>query len=332
MQQICTDSYTLNSICDARIYIMTQCNVHLARLLVILVSILTVSGSAEGKIDVFVSILPQKYFMQQIGKDFVDVQVMVQPGASPATYEPKPRQMADIAKTQLYFSIGVPFENVWLSKIAASNPKLTIVATDQGIQKSVMADHFHQETHADHHTANRNINSQQESDKFQTNHGTPDPHIWLSPSLVRIQARTILKSLQKIDPVHSSDYQSNYKAFMGEVSKLDAELKMIFSGNHGLRFIVFHPSWGYFADTYGLKQVPIEIEGKRPKPAQLKLLIDYANQNDIKVIFVQPQFSAKSAQVIARGIGGQVVIADPLAENWADNLRNVALKIRAALR
>ncbi len=311
---------------------MIQYNGHFARLLVILASILTVSGAAEGKIDVFVSIIPQKYFVQQIGKNLVDVQVMVQPGASPATYEPKPRQMAAIAKTDLYFAIGVPFEKVWLSKIAASNPNMSIVSTDHGIQKSVMADHHHHGKEADQHHSNRNNMSQQESDKFQSNHGIPDPHIWLSPPLVRIQARTILKSLQKIDPVHRSDYELNYKALMVEISKLDAELKMIFSGSHGLRFIVFHPSWGYFADTYGLKQIPIEIEGKRPKPAQLKLLIDYANQNDIKIIFVQPQFSAKSAQVIARGIGGQVVIADPLAEDWAENLRNVALKIKAALR
>ena len=96
--------------------------------------------------------------------------------------------------------------------------------------------------------------------------------------------------------------------------------------------MVFHPSWGYFADTYGLKQVPIEIAGKDPKPAQLKELIEYARQRAIKFIFVQPQYSAKSAQLIARAIGGQVVFTDPLAEDWAGNLRAVARKLRTALR
>ncbi len=147
-----------------------------------------------------------------------------------------------------------------------------------------------------------------------------------------IQAHTIFVALQKADPLHSSDYEANYKALVSEISELDAELENIFSGTHGLQFMVFHPSWGYFADTYGLKQIPLEIEGKNPKPAQLKELIEYANQNDIKVIFVQPQFSAKSAGVIARQIGGQVVFADPLAEDWAVNLRKVAREIRAALR
>ena len=311
---------------------MTKLGSHLIGLLAIFITILAVSQSAEGKIAVFVSIPPQKYFVQQIGKHLVDIQVMVQPGASPASYEPKPRQMAAIAKAHIYFSIGVLFESVWLGKIASSNPNLTIVQTDRGIKKSVMAGHHFHERDLDHQDTAQNSKNGHGQDKIRRDHGIPDPHIWLSPPLVMIQARTILAALQKADPIHRSDYETNYRALIAEVSELDAELKMIFNGRQGLRFMVFHPSWGYFADAYGLKQVAIEIEGKRPKPAQLKELIEYANQNDINVIFVQPQFSAKNAEVIARGIGGQVAIADPLAEDWAQNLRNAALKIKAALR
>ena len=80
------------------------------------------NGHAADKIPVFVSIVPQEYFVQQIGKDLVEVQAMVRPGASPATYEPRPRQMADLSKTRIFFAIGVPFENFWLDKIAAANP------------------------------------------------------------------------------------------------------------------------------------------------------------------------------------------------------------------
>ena len=123
-----------------------------------------------------------------------------------------------------------------------------------------------------------------------------------------------------------------YKTFSSEIAALNAELRTIFSGMQGMQFMVFHPAWGYFAHTYGLEQVPVEIQGKHPKPAQLKELIKHAQKNNIKVIFVQPQFSAKSAEVIARGIGGEVVLADPLAENWAPNLRDVARNIKAALR
>jgi zinc transport system substrate-binding protein len=299
---------------------------------VVIAMTLLVAGSAAGKVAVFVSIMPQKYFVQQIGKNLVDVRVMVHPGASPATYEPKPRQMAAIAKTHIYFSIGVPFENVWLNKIVSSNPNMMVVQTDHGIQKASMVDHHHHDKAADHQKTDQQHNNEGGNDENRRNTGIRDPHIWLSPPLVMIQARTMATTLQTVDPAHRSDYEANYKAFISEISKLDTDLKNIFSGNHGLQFMVFHPAWGYFADTYGLKQIPVEVEGKNPKPAQLKSLIEFANTNDIDVIFVQPQFSAKSAEVIARGIGGQVVVADPLAPDWPANLRKVSREIKAALR
>jgi zinc transport system substrate-binding protein len=272
------------------------------------------NAAASQKMTIFVSIAPQKYFVQQICKELANVQVMVPPGASPATYEPKPRQMAAISKTRIYFSIGVPFEKTWLKKIAAANPAMAVVPTDRGIKKQSIAVYHHHE------------------DEKQPDHGTLDPHIWLSPPLVMIQARTILEALQETDPTHRSVYENNYRVFMSQLSDLDAELRTIFTGTSGQQFMVFHPSWGYFAHAYGIKQVPIEIEGKEPKPAQLRELIEHAREDGIKFVFVQPQFSARSAKLIAREISGQVVFADPLAEDWAGNLLGVARKFESALR
>ena len=283
-------------------------------LFILIIALLICYTPAYGKLAVMVSISPQKYFVQQICKDLANVQVMVPPGANPATYEPKPRQMAAISKTRIYFSIGVPFENAWLKKIVAANPDMTVVPTDQGIQKLPMDVDHHHEGEKPHE------------------HGILDPHIWLSPPLVGIQARTILEAVQAADPDNRSVYERNFKAFMVQVSNLDAELKRIFSRGTGQRFMVFHPSWGYFARAYGLKQIPIEIEGKEPKPAQLKELIEHAREDGIQVIFVQPQFSIRSARVIAGEIGAKIVIADPLAEDWADNLSAVARKFESALR
>ena len=147
-----------------------------------------------------------------------------------------------------------------------------------------------------------------------------------------MQARTILNALQEVDQANRSKYEANYKAFMAELVDLDADLKKIFAGRQGLRFMVFHPSWGYFARSYGLVQVPVEIEGKSPKPAQIMELIEHARENNIKIIFVQPQFSSKSAELIAREIGGEVAMVDALAENWSENLREVANKFEAALK
>ena len=292
-------------------------------------------------IPVFVSIVPQKFFVEQIGKDLVTVNVMVQPGASPATYEPKPKQMAELSKSEIYFSIGVPFENAWLGKIAAANPKMKMVATDQGIEKQPMAAHHHHEEAEEHHEQGEEHHEEghEHHDAADHEHAEHhhheqglDPHIWLSPPLVKMQAQTIMAALQTADPAHKSTYEANYEQFAATIDALDVDLKQTFAGRQGLQFMVFHPAWGYFAQAYGLAQVPIELEGKDPKPAQLKELIEHARESKINVIFVQPQFSTKSANQIAKAIDGQVVPADPLAEDWASNLKMVAEKFKAALR
>ncbi len=269
-------------------------------------------ASCAAPLRLFVSIAPQKYFVQQIGKALVDVHVMVPPGASPATYEPRPRQMALLANTRAYFAIGVPFENAWLNKIAAANSHMQVIHTDHGIQKLAMTPHHHEIHHQDPSGL--------------------DPHIWTSPRLVMIQARTILTALQELDPSHAQIYAKNNHVFMQALQQLDDELKTIFAAYQGRPFMVFHPSWGYFAHTYGLVQVPVEIQGKAPKSAQLKTAIERARSQNIKVVFVQPQFSKKSAELIAKSINGKIIVADPLALDWAANLRRQAIKFKAALR
>jgi len=282
------------------------------------------SMAANDRLPVFVSILPQQYFVQQIGGAHVDVQVMVSPGASPATYEPRPRQMTALAEARLYFSIGVAFESAWLEKIMAANPTMTLVRTDAGIKKIPMATHHHHGEDA-HHDDGDDPGKPGE-------HGILDPHIWLSPPLVRQQAGTILNALTAADPGRSKDYEINYRRFVAAIDDLDRDLKTLFSGKEGLPFMVFHPAWGYFAQAYGLTQVPIEIEGKDPKPAQLQVMIENARTRGIRVVFVQPQFSVKRAELVAREIGGQVAVADPLALDWLTNLRAVADKFKTALQ
>jgi len=340
---------------------------HLIKLISIVFGILWVfSGNAfaADKLPVFVTIAPQKYFVQQIGKDLVDVQVMVHPGADPHTYEPKPQQMVALSKAKLYFAVGVEFEEANLSKITATNPNLRVIHTDDGIEKLAMEVEHHHDDHAEEHhegdqpeadhdhekgehhgeaehdqekgehheKAEHEHHGEAEHDRDHHEHAGLDPHIWLSPPLVKIQAHTILAALQEADPVHRSVYGANFKAFSAQIDQLDADLKKIFAGKTGLQFMVFHPAWGYFAHAYGLKQVPIEIEGKDPKPAQLQVMIENARAQGIRVVFVQPQFSVKRAELVAREIGGQVAFADPLAPDWLTNLRAVAGKFKAALQ
>ena len=264
---------------------------------------------------VFVSILPQKYFAEKIGGDLVDVAVMVEPGANPQTYEPKPKQMLALAKTSIYLAIGVPFETTWLAKIAATNPNMLVVHTDAGIKKIPMMAHH------------------RESELEEDRHGIQDPHVWLSPPLVIIIAENMLQAFIKVDPAHRLIYEKNHNSFVKELVVLDAEIRATFRGKgKAVEFMVFHPAWGYFAQAYGLEQVPIELEGKQPKAAELQRLIQYAKQRGIKVIFAQPQFSRQAAQAITESIGGQIVLADPLAADWDRNLRQVASKFKDALK
>ena len=283
-------------------------------------------GVRAEPVPVFVSIVPQKYFVHKIGGDLIKVMVMVKPGASPATYEPRPNQMVALSEARIYCAIGVPFERAWLKKITAANPKMLVVHTEKGIKKRPMKAHHHED--GNHET-------------FEKGRGGPaddhqrimDPHIWLSPPLVKIQARNILNAFLSVDATNGNIYKSNYNKFIMELDALDAHIRGIFAGKgESAAFMAFHPAWGYFAQTYGLEQIAVEMEGKEPKPADLKDLIQDARARGIKVIFVQPEFSTRSANAIATAIGGEVVLANPLAPDWADNLKEMASKIRAALK
>lgn len=276
-------------------------------------------------IQVFVSVLPQKYFVEKIGSHLVNVSVMVLPGANPHSYEPKPDQMRAISKAMVYFTIGVPFETVWLGRIASSNKKMLIVHTDTGIQKIPM------KAHHQHEPVARGTGDPPKPPETGRSHA-PDPHVWTSPPEVKVIAANIRKALEEIDPVNAAFYRTNYEEFLKEINSIDSELKEIFQGKSGLGFMVYHPAWGYLARTYGLEEIPIELEGKEPKPAQLKGLIQEARRRNVRVIFVQPQFSKKSAETIAKAIDGEVVSADPLHPDWAANLREQAGRFRKALR
>jgi len=283
-------------------------------------------GNGAESVPVFVSIVPQRYFVEKIGGELVKVSVMVKPGASPATYEPKPNQMVTLSKARIYYAMGVPFERVWLKKISAANPKMLLVHTEKGIEKRPMKAHHHEEGNL----KSFEKGSQGPADEHQ---GIKDPHVWLSPPLVKIQAQNILDALLLVDPVHGAIYEGNYRKFILELDALDAHIRGIFAGKgESVAFMVFHPAWGYFAQTYGLEQIAVEMEGKEPKPADLKHLIHRARERGMKVIFVQPEFSTKSAEAIAKAIDGKVVLANPLALDWANNLKEIASKFRAALK
>ncbi len=273
------------------------------------------SRYAGGPLRVFVSILPQKCFVDRVGGGHVEVSVLLPPGQSPATYEPSPRQMVALGEARVYFRVGVPFETQVVAKIRSALPDLEMVDTCEGIELRAMApgEHHHHDGEAHGHGDEQ------------------DPHVWMNPRLVKAQARTICRSLCRLDPVHRADYERNCDAFEAELDRVDREIAASLSPFRGRAFYVFHPSLGYFAEAYGLEQVAIETGGKQPAARELTALIRRAKASGVRLLFVQPQFDRRTAETVAREIGGAVVPLDPLAEDYVSNLRHVASQIAGAL-
>ena len=277
------------------------------RIFILFICLLT-TLPCYAAINVAVSIPPQRFFVRMIAGDRARITVVVPPGYNPVVYEPTPSQMKEIEKADIYFAIGVPFERVWLKRFISLNKNLCIVHTDMGIRKrKIIFDWLKREKEA------------------------VDPHIWLSPPLVKKQAEIIEKSLEQIDPDGREFYRNNLKRFLSQIDELDQEIENILKDEKGKVFLVFHPCWGYFAERYGLRQIPIQIQGREPSGIWLGKIIKYCKQMHIKVIFVQPQFSQKIPRLIAKEIGARLVVIDPLSENWMENLKYVAKKIKEAI-
>jgi zinc transport system substrate-binding protein len=296
-------------------------------------AVLAVAATAAtaGPLPVTVSIAPQAYFAKRVGGDRIAVSVMVPAGADAHTFEPRPSQMAALQKARLYFAVGIDFEAAWLPRFAAANPKMTIVETDEKIVKIAMVPHSH-----DHEADKAEAGHDHAADKAEAGHHHEglDPHVWLSPAQVKIQAMAMRDALIVADPAGADAYRAGYDALSADLAALDKRLKDIFAPvpPEKRKFMVFHPAWGYFARQYGLTQEAVEREGKEPGPGELAAIIDEAEKDGIRVIFVQPQFSTRNAEVVAKAIGGAVAAVDPMAEDWPANMEKVAAAFQAAMK
>jgi len=270
------------------------------------------------KINVMVSVLPQVDFVERIGGDQVQVSEMIPPGFSPATYEPSPDQIKKLQDADIYFRIGhIPFEKAQMSKLISINSEMEVVDTSVGIKLLTLAVHHHEGEEEHEH-----------EDKKEGD----DPHIWLSPKLVKIQAEHIYNALVAYSPDNKQYFTDNYNQFIADLDQLDNTLVSAFAPIKGQTILVFHPAFGYLADAYGFHQEAIEIEGKDPTPVELQRIISEARADNAKVVFVQAQFSTKSAEAVANEISGVVVQIDPLAPDYFANLESMAEIIVDALK
>lgn len=272
-------------------------------------------GSAPAhadKLEVFVSIPPQACFVERLGQPMVNVSVLVGPGHSPHTYEPTPRQMADLGRAEIFFRIGEVFERRLVEKIEPLFPDLLVVDTRKGVPL-LYSDHGSHGHGGDHHGPDA------------------DPHIWLDPKRIKIQAATICEALVKARPGHEDLFRANLRRFLEDLDRLDRTISNLLAPLKGEAIYVFHPAFGYFADSYGLRQIALEIDGKEPGARRLAEIIQQAREDEVRVIFTQPRFTNRYAEAMARDIGAVVVSLDPLAPQCLANLEHMAEVIRRNL-
>jgi zinc transport system substrate-binding protein len=267
-------------------------------------------AGAQEKLAVFVSIPPQKWLCEQLGREHVETKVLLAKGQEPHGFDPSPRQIQALSGADLFFTVGLSFEREITRRLHRGSSPLKIVDTSENIEKIPMDSN----DHGHHHEA------------------IPDPHVWLSPPNMKTMAASMAAALIEQDPDNQPLYKKNLWLVNDLLDDLDQSLEKELSPYKGTAFFVFHPAFGYFAHRYHLHQEAVETGGKSPTPKQLFALIRKARKEGVKVIFVQPQFDPGSAKNVAKGIGGKVVPLDSLAENVVENMGKMGVAIANALK
>ena len=263
-------------------------------------------SAAQG---VFVSIPPQEFLVDWLAGDLVNVEVLLPPGASPATYEPTPKQMATLDRSKLYLQIGAPFEDPVLAKVADLMPELRVVDCRTGVELEPIGGDGH-----DH------------------GFGLLDPHIWLDPQRMKTIANTTAEALQALLPGASPEIKKRLAALHEAIDDTDARIGEALAPFSGHTLLVFHPAYGYFTRRYGLIQKAVEMDGKVPSARRMATVVDELRNQPVPALFVQPQFSRSAAERVAAALDCQLVEIDPLAGDYLANLEAMSDSIVKAFR
>lgn len=286
-----------------------------ALLVVTLLSVAGVAGAAEKPI-IYVGLPPQRWLVQQLASNRVQIGLLLEPGQNPHTFEPTARQVKELSAAQVYLLMGLPFERALLKKVQAINPSLQVCDLAAGVPRRMPAAH---------RTAGASAH-----DHDMCEEGS-DPHVWLTPAAMAIMASNAVTALVRLDPPGQGLYEERLAKLRQQCARLETDLQTMLAPVRGGVMLTYHSSWGYFTDAYCLRQVAIESEGRAPAARQLAALIDLAQKAHVRRIFTEPPYDPKPCQTLARQIRAEVVTIDPLAEDWETNLRAIAALVRAAL-
>jgi zinc transport system substrate-binding protein len=272
----------------------------------IIVALVPTVSAAQG---VFVSIPPQAFLVEWLAGYLVQVDVLLPPGASPATYEPTAKQMAALDHAQLYLQIGAPFEGPILAKVSELMPELRVVDCRAGVELEPIGGGGH-----DHGA------------------GLLDPHIWLDPQRMKIIASTTADALEALLPNEAPGIEERLATLHRAIDDTDARVAAVLAPFAGRTLLVFHPAYGYFTRRYGLIQMAVEVDGRAPSARRLATVVDELGQQAVPALFVQPQFSRSAAERVANALDCELVELDPLAGTYLANLVTMADRIAGALR
>src|SRR5574344_88564 len=263
------------------------------------------SQKEENKRLIMVTMEPQRYFTEAIAGDKFLVESMVPKGSSPETYDPTPQQLTRLSKSEAYLRIGhIGFEQSWMDRLTDNAPHMQIFDTSKGVELI----HGEGHNHGDHFHA-----------------GGVDPHIWNSISNARIIAKNTFQALITLDKTNENYYLHRYDSLCKVINRTDSVINNIFQtrkADHA--FMIYHPALSYFARDYGLPQICIEEEGKEPSPAHLRDLIEICKEEEVRIIFVQPEFDRRNAEIIAKQTNTNIVDVNPLSYNWEKEMIHIA--------
>lgn len=274
------------------------------------------SNNGDGEKPVItVTLEPQRYFTEAIAGDKFKVISMVPKGSSPETYDPVPQQLVSLGDSKAYFRIGyIGFEQAWMERLMNNTPHIQVFDTSKGIDLILNnGDHDHGHGHGprDGHT-----------------HAV-EPHVWNSTANALIIAGNTYKALSQLDKANDAYYMARYDSLCQRIQHTDSLIRQQLSAPEAAKaFMIYHPALSYFARDYGLHQISIEEGGKEPSPAHLKGLMDLCKKEGVRVIFVQPEFDRRNAEIIAKQTGTRVISINPLSYDWEEEMLNVARSLR----
>lgn len=273
---------------------------------VLLFSSFCISALAAN-LTVSVSIQPYSNVVHEIGGSEVHVVTMLPPGADPHSFEPKPASLKEFAKASAYFSDGSGMDAAWLPRFKGVNKNVNVISLSKGITWMEGDEHHHHEG-VEHHD---------EEDEEM------DPHLWTSPVQMMQIAENVCEALSSLDTAHKDLFRKRANDLIYRLKKLDVELRQSIGKlpTDSRTFIVFHPAYGYFSRDYGMRQLTVEVNGKEPKPKDLANLIKTGKENNVHIVFVQPQFSKRAAATIAKELNASVLNTDPLAYDYESNIK-----------